>query len=101
MSDSLIKDLWHTFKFAIGYYRADKKSLLRRGIDVSFPWLLVSLCVIAIGHEAGLASAQDVYRVLGVITIILGIDLSLVLDLSLIFDLLLGDMFGILGFGIS
>lgn len=97
MSGSLLEDLWQTGKFAVGYYRGDKTTLISRGIDSVSPLLLVLIGVSVVGHHYGVVSAADLLRVLGISALIGGIDLALVMNLSLVFDFLIGDIFGLVG----
>ncbi|WP_313694134.1 hypothetical protein [Halorarum halobium] len=97
MSGSLPEDLWQTGKFAVGYYRGDKTSLISRGIDAVSPLLLILVVAFGIGHYHGIVSAADLLRVLGVTALIGAIDLTLILDLSIILDFLIGDIFGLVG----
>lgn len=97
MSGSLLDDLWQTGKYAVGYYRGDKTTLISRGIDSLWPILLSLVVGFSVGHYYGLVSAADLLRVLGITALIGAIDLSLVLNFSLLLDLIIGDVLGLAG----
>jgi len=97
MSDSLLKDLLQTGKFAVGYYRGDKSTLVSRGIDQVSPLLFLLVAALATGHYYGVVPAVDVFRALGVTALIGAVDLALILDLSILLDFLIGDIFGLAG----
>lgn len=97
MSGSLPKDLWQTGKFAVGYYRGGKSTLISRGIDEVSPLLLLLVAALSIGHYYGVVPAVDVFRALGVTALIGAVDLALILDFSLLLDLLIGDILGLAG----
>lgn len=97
MSRSLLGDLWQTGKFAFGYYRGDKSTLISRGIDEVSPLLLPLVAALSIGHYYGVVPAADVLRVLGITALIGAVDLTLILNFSIILDLLIGDILGIAG----
>lgn len=97
MSASLPKDLWQTGKFAVGYYRGDKSTLISRGIDEVSPLLLLLVAALSIGHYYGVVPTVDVFRALGVTALIGAVDLALILDFSLLLDLLIGDILGLAG----
>lgn len=96
MSGSLLGDLWQTGKFAVGYYRGDKSTLISRGIDEVSPLLLLLVAALSVGHYYGVVPA-DVLRVLGITALIGAVDLTLILDFSILLDLLIGDILGLAG----
>lgn len=97
MSGSLSEDLWQTGKFAVGYYRGNKSTLISRGIDEVSPFLLLLVAALSIGHYYGVVPAVDVFRALGITALIGAVDLALILDFSLVIDLLIGDILGLAG----
>ena len=97
MSESLLGDLWQTGKFAVGYYRGDKSTLISRGIDEVSPFLFLLVAALSIGHDCGIVPAVDVFRALGITALIGAVDLAFILDFSLLLDLLIGDILGLAG----
>ena len=97
MSGSIFGDLWQTGKFAVGYYRGDKSTLISRGINEVSPLLLPLVAALSIGHYYGVVPAADVLRVLGITALIGAVDLTLILNFSIILDLLIGDILGLAG----
>jgi hypothetical protein len=97
VSGSLLGDLWQTGKFAVGYYRGDKSTLISRGIDEVSPLLLPLVAALSVGHNYGIVPAADVLRVLGITALIGAVDLTLILNFSIILDLLIGDILGLAG----
>ena len=97
MSRSLLGDLWQTGKYAVGYYRGDKSTLISRGIDEVSPFLFLLVAALSIGHYYGVVPAVDVFRALGITVLIGAVDLALILDFSLLLDLLIGDILGLAG----
>lgn len=97
MSGSLLSDLLQTGKFAVGYYRGDKSTLISRGIDQVSPVLLLLAGGLSIGHYYGAVPAVDVFCVLGITALIGAIDLTLLLDFSILLDFLIGDILGLAG----
>jgi hypothetical protein len=97
MSGSLLGDLWQTGKFAVGYYRGDKGTLISRGIDEVSPLLFFLVAALTVGHYYGVVPAADVFRVLGITAMIGAVDLTLILDFSILLDILIGDIFGLAG----
>lgn len=97
MSGSLLKDLWQTGKFAVGYYQGDKSTLISRGIDQLSPLMVLLVVALSIGHYYGVVPAIDVFRALGVTALLGAIDLTLLLDFSILLDFLIGDILGLVG----
>ena len=97
MSESLLGDLWQTGKFAVGYYRGDKSTLISRGIDEVSSFLFLLVAALSIGHYYGVVPAVDVFRALGITALIGAVDLALILDFSLLLDLLIEDILGLAG----
>lgn len=97
MSGSLPKDLWQTGKFAVGYYRGDKNTLISRGIEEISPLLLLLVAALTVGHYYGVVPAVDVFRAIGITALIGAVDLALILNFSFIFDILIGEVLGLAG----
>ena len=97
MSVSLLGNLWQTGKYAVGYYRGDRSTLISRGIDEVSPFLFLLVAALSIDHYYGIVPAVNVFRALGITALIGAVDLALILDFALLLDLLIGHILGLSG----